>query len=113
MVVADRWCSDSTLRRYVANTPQGTRRVQGKRASPCTRKDGRKGKGSDVIKTAHGAGQQSLHAPGGRSGRLRAGSPTSGPVRLVVVDTPGEKPFALISMARTIQGTRLMQAWNQ
>ena len=113
MVVADRGCSDSTVRRYVAHTPQGTLLVQGTRASPFTRKDGRKGKGSDVIKTAHGAWQQSLHAPGGRSGRLRAGRPTSGQVLLVVVDTPGEKPLSLISMSLTIQGTRLMQAWKQ
>jgi hypothetical protein len=29
------------------------------------------------------------------------------------VDKPGEKPFSLISMSRTLQVTRLIQAWKQ
>ncbi len=113
MVVADSWFSDSKLMRYVANAQQGTLLVQGKRSSTFTRKDGRKGKGADVIKTDNWAWQQSLHAPGCRYVRLRAWSPTYGQVLLVVVDKPGEKPFYLLSMSRTIQVTRLMQAWNQ
>lgn len=76
MVVADRWCSDSKLRRYVANAQQGTLLGQGKRSYPFTLQDGRKVKGSDVIKTDHWAWQQSLHAPGCRYVRLRAWSPT-------------------------------------
>jgi hypothetical protein len=113
MVVADSWFSDSKLLRHITNAPQGTLLVQGKRSYPFTLKDGRKVKGSDLIKTDHGAWQQSLPAPGCRYVRRRAWSPTYGQVLLVVVDKPGEKPFSLISLSLTIQVTRLMQAWNQ
>lgn len=113
MVVADRGCSDSKLMRHIANAPQGTLLVQGKRSSPFTLEDGRKVKGADVVKPAKWAWQQSLPAPGCRSVRLRAWSPTSGQVRLVLVDKPDEKPWYLISMSLTIQVTRLMQAWHQ
>jgi hypothetical protein len=113
MVVADRWFSDSKLMRSVANTHQGTLLVQGKRSYPFALEDGRKVKGAALVKPDTWAWQQRLHAPGCRYVRLRAQSRTSGQVLLVVVDKPGEKPFYLLSMARTIQVTRLMQAWNQ
>ena len=113
MVVAESWFSDSTLMRHIANAHQGTLLVQGKRSYPFTLEDGRKGKGSDLVKPDNWPWQQSLHAPGCRSVRLRAWRPTDGQVLLVLVDKPGEKPLYLISMALTIQGTRLMQAWNQ
>jgi len=44
---AERWCSDSKFRRDVAQAPQGTLLVQGKRSDPFTLQDGRKVKGSD------------------------------------------------------------------
>ena len=113
MVVAARWCSDSTWMRPGAHAPQGTRLVQGKRSSTFTRADGPKVKGADVVQPDHGAWPQRLHAPGCRSGRLRAWRPTYGQVLLVLVDQPGETPLSLISMSLTIQGTRLIQAWNQ
>ena len=113
MVVADSWFSDSKLMRYVAKAHQGTLLVQGKRSYTFTLADGGKVKGADLVKTDHWSWQQSLHAPGCRYVRLRARSRTYGHVLLVVVDKPGEKPFYLISMALTIQVTRLMQAWNQ
>ena len=113
MVVADSWFSDSKLMRHIANAHQGTLLVQGKRSSTFTLADGRKVKGSDLIKPDDWPWQQSLHAPGCRYVRLRAWSPTYGQVLLVVVDKPGEKPFYLISMSLTIQVTRLIQAWNQ
>jgi hypothetical protein len=113
LVVADSWFSDSKFMRHVAKAHQGTLLVQGKRSSTFTLEDGRKVKGSDVVKADNGSWQQSLHAPGCRYVRLRARSRTSGQVLLVGVDKPGEKPFYLISMSRTIQVTRLIQAWNQ
>lgn len=113
MVVAERWFSDSTLMRSIAKAPQGTLLVQGKRSSTFTLEDGRKVKGSDVVKTDTWFWQQSLHAPGCRYVRLRARSRTSGQVLLIVVDKLGEKPLYLISMSLTIQVTRLIQAWNQ
>src|SRR5213594_96625 len=76
MVVADSWFSDSKLMRYVAKAPQGTLLVQGKRSSTFTLEDGRKVKGSDLVKVDHWAWRQSLHAPGCRYVRLRARSRT-------------------------------------
>src|SRR2546422_1755050 len=99
--------------RHVANAHQGTFLVQGKRSYTFTLEDGRKVKGSDLVKPDTWAWQRSLHAPGCRYVRLRARSRTYGEVMLVVVDKPGEKLFYLISMALTIQVTRLIQAWNQ
>src|SRR3989441_11883074 len=113
MVVADSWFSDSKFMRYVAKAHQGTLLVQGKRSYIFTLEDGRKVKGADLVKTDNWSWQRSLHAPGCRYVRLRARSRTYGQVLLVVVDKPGEKPFYLISMSRTIQVTRLIQAWNQ
>jgi DDE superfamily endonuclease len=113
MLVADSWFSDSKLMRYVAKAHQGTLLVQGKRSYTFTLQDGRKVKGSDLVKTDKGSWQQSLHARGCRYVRLRARSRTYGQVLLIVVDKPGEKPFYLISMSLTIQVTRLIQAWNQ
>jgi len=113
MVVADSWFSDSKLMRHVAQAQQGTLLVQGKRSYTFTLEDGRKVKGSDLVKPDHWTWRPSLHAPGCRYVRLRARSRTYGQVLLVVVDKPGEKPFYLISMSLTIQVTRLIQAWNQ
>jgi hypothetical protein len=87
--------------------------VQGKRTYAFTLEDGRKLKGSDLVKVDNGLWKHSLHAPGCRYVRLRARSRTYGDVILVVVDKPGEKPFYLISMCLDIQGTRLIQAWHQ
>ena len=113
MVVADRWFSDSKLMRHVAKAHQGTLLVQGKRAYSFTLEDGRKVKGSDLVKVDNWVWQHSLHAPGCRYVRLRARSRTYGEVVLVVVDKPGDKPFYLISMSLTMPVTRLIQAWKQ
>jgi hypothetical protein len=113
MLVADSWFSDSKLMRWVANTHHGTLLVQGKRSYTFTLEDGRKVKGSDLVKPEKWTWQRRLHASGCRYVRLRARSRTYGEVVLVVVDKPGEKPFYLISMSLTIPVTRLIQAWNQ
>jgi hypothetical protein len=113
MVGADSWFSDSKLMRHVTDTHQGTLVVQGKRSSTFTLEDGRKVKGSDLIKVDNWAWKRSLHAPGCRYVRLRAHSRTYGHVLLIGVDKPGEKPFYLLSMSLTIPVTRLIRAWNQ
>jgi DDE superfamily endonuclease len=113
MVGADSWFSDSKLMRHVANAHQGTLLVQGKSHYTFTLEDGRKVKGSDLVKVDNWLWKRSLHAPGCRYVRLRARSRTYGEVVLVVVDKPGDKPFYLISMSLDIQVTRLIQAWNQ
>ena len=90
------------LIRQSAEAYQGTLLVQGKRSYTFTLKDGRKVKGSDLVKVDNWAWSYSLHAPGCRYVRLRARSRTYGQVVLVVVDKPGEKPFYLISMSLSI-----------
>jgi DDE superfamily endonuclease len=113
MVVADSWFSDSKLMRHVDEAHQGTLLVQGKSHYTFNLQDGRKVKGSDLVKVDNWVWQHSLHAPGCRYVRLRARSRTYGDVVLVVVDKPRDKPFYLISMTLDIQVTRLIQAWNQ
>jgi hypothetical protein len=113
MVVADSWFSDSKRMRWVAKAHQGTLLVQGKRAYAFTLEDGRKVKGSDLVKVDNWLWKHSLHAPGCRYVRLRARRRTYGEVVLVVVDKPDDKPFYLISMSLTMPVTRLIQAWNQ
>ena len=77
LVVADSWLSDSKLMAQVANTHQGTLLVQGKATYTFYRKDGRKGKGADLVHQENDwPFRQSLHAPGCRYARLRAKSPT-------------------------------------
>ena len=113
IVGADSWFSDSKLMRHVTDAHQGTLVVQGKRSYTFTLPDGRKVKGSDLVKVENWAWKRSLHAPGCRYVRLRAHSRTYGQVLLIVVDKPGEKPFYLLSMSLTIPVTRLIRAWNQ
>jgi hypothetical protein len=113
LVVADSWCSDAQFLRHIAQAQPGPLLVQGKRSSTLTLADGRQVKGADLGKADHWSWQQSLHAPGCRYVRRRARSRTYGQVLLVGVDQPGEKPLYLISMSRTLQVTRLMQAWHQ
>jgi hypothetical protein len=64
MVVADSWFSDSKLMRYIAKAHQGPLLVQGKRSYTFTLEDGRKLKGSDLLKADQWSWQQSLPAPG-------------------------------------------------
>jgi hypothetical protein len=66
MLVADSWFSDSKLMRWVANTHHGTLLVQGKRSYTFTLEDGRKVKGSDLVKPEKWTGQRRLHASGCR-----------------------------------------------
>jgi hypothetical protein len=87
--------------------------VQGTRSAPFPRDDGRQVKGADVVTADHWSWQPRRQAPGCRDGRLRARRRTSGQGRLVGVDKPGATPVYRSSMARTLQVTRRMQAWQQ
>jgi hypothetical protein len=66
MVGADSWFSDSKLMRHGADAPQGTLLVQGKSHHTFTLQDGRKVKGSDLVKVDNWVWRRSLHAPGCR-----------------------------------------------
>ncbi len=109
IVVADSWCSDSTLMRHVADTHQGTLLVQGKATSTFYREDGRKVHGRDFIQDDDWSWQQRLHAPGCRSVRLQAKSPTYGVVTVIIVDKPGDDRLSLCCRATQVQVTRLLR----
>lgn len=112
LVVAESWCRDSTLMAHVADTHQGTLRVQGKTTSTFSLEDGGKVKGAALIDEAHEwPFRQSLQAPAWRYARLQATSPTYGEVTGLLVDKPGEKRLYLLCVATPLQGTRLLRRW--
>jgi hypothetical protein len=113
IAVADSWLSDSKWMRHVEGAHQGTLLVQGKSTSTFALEDGRKVHGRDVMQDDAWPWQQSLHAPGCRSARLRATSPTSGAVTVIIVEKPGEDRLSLCCLATHIQVTRLLRAWSR
>ena len=48
-----------------------------------------------------------------RSRRLRATSPTYGPVTLVVVDEPGQDHFYLMCLATSLSAPQLIRRWRR
>jgi len=113
LVVAESWLSDSKLMAHVSDTHQGTLLVQGKATYVFSLEDGRKVHGRDFIQDDDGPWQQSVHAPGCRSGRLRAKSPTYGAVTVILVDKPADDRLSLFCQATAIQVTRLLRAWSR
>jgi len=75
--------------------------------------DGRKVKGTALIHDKEWPWRQSLHAPGGRYARLRAGSPTYGAVTFLLVDKPSEDRFSVFCLASDIPATRLLRVWSR
>jgi hypothetical protein len=113
MVVADSWLSDSKLMQYVGAQPQGTLLGEGKQSYTFILADGHKVKGYDLI---HGEGwqwRQSPWEPGVFSARLRATSPTYGPVTIVSVDEPGQDRFSLLCLAPTLSAPQLIRRWRR
>jgi hypothetical protein len=97
---------------HVPTPHQGTLLVQGKATSPFSLADGRTVPGADLVHDDHeGPWRQSLNAPDWRYARLRATSPTSGKVTLLLVDKPGEEQFSLFCFASRIPATRLLRRW--
>jgi hypothetical protein len=90
LVVAESGVRDSQLMAHVANTHQGTFRVQGKNASPVSLEDGHKVQGADGVHDDHDwPWRQRLNTPDSRYARLRAKRPTSGQGTVILVDKPG------------------------
>jgi hypothetical protein len=113
LAVADSWFSDSKLMRHVRGRHQGVLLVQGKSTYAFTLEDGRKIKGSDLLKDGSWPWRQSLDAPGCRYARLQARSATYGEVTLIAVDKAGEDRFYLMALATPIPATRLLRLWSR
>ena len=93
MVVADSWFGDSKLMHHVGHTYQGTLLVEGKQSYVFTLADGRQVKGQDLIQGQGWPWRQHPWEPHVRYVRLRATSPTYGPVTVVIVDEPTQERF--------------------
>ncbi len=113
MVVADSWFSDSKLMQYVGAQHHGTLLVEGKQSYTFILADGQKVKGCDFIQ---GTGWQWRPSPweaGVFYVRLRATSPTYGPVTIVIVDEPGQDRFYLLCVETTLSAPQLIRRWRR
>jgi len=113
MVVADSWFSDSKLMRHVSSQHQGTVLVEGKNAYVFTLLDGRRVTGRDLVTRWDGPWRDSPWEARVRYARLRATSPTYGPVTVVIVDEPGEDHFYLLCLATSVNAPRLIRLWRR
>jgi hypothetical protein len=113
LAVADSWFSDSKLMNYIRDQHQGVFLVQGKSSYTFVLKDGRKIKGSDLLRDDSWPWRQSLDAPGCRYARRRAHSATYGEVTLIAVDKAGEDRFYLMTLERQMPSTRLLRLWSR
>jgi hypothetical protein len=113
MVVADSWLSDSKLRQYVGAQHHGILLVEGTPSSTFILADGQKVKGCDFIQGAGGQWQPSPWEAGVSYVRLRATSPTYGPVTIVIVDEPGQDRFSLLCMETTLRAPQLLRRWRR
>jgi hypothetical protein len=111
--IADRWCGDSKLRAPVALRLHGTWLVAGTSREVFPWSDGRRGTGQALLPWPHWPWRDCLWLPGRRYARVTATSPTSGPVTVVIVETPGEARDALRCHATTLTALRLIQAWKR
>ena len=113
LAVADSWFSDSKLMTHIRDQHQGVFVVQGKSSYAFVLKDGRKIKGSDLLRDDALPWRQSLDAPGCRYARLRARSATYGEITLIVVDKAGEDRFYLMTLEQQMPSTRLLRLWSR
>jgi hypothetical protein len=113
MVVADSWFSDSKLMQHVHEAHHGTVLVEGKQSYTFTLADGQKVKGHDFL---HGTGwywRQHPWEAGVYYVRLRATSPTYGPVTIVIVDEPGQDRFYLLCRETERSAPQLIRRWRR
>ena len=99
--------------RHVATTHEGTFLVEGKSTDTFDLPDGRQVKGHDLQQHREWPWRSSAQVPGVRYARLRATSPTYGPVTLIVVSEPREEQFYVMCLETTISGPRLIRAWKR
>jgi hypothetical protein len=96
LVVAERWWSDATRRQHGRDAPQGTGLVEGQQSSVFPWANGAPGTGHDRMQGEVWPWRQHPWEPGVRSARLRATSPPSGQVPVVLVDEPSPDRFSLL-----------------
>lgn len=72
--------------------------------------DGRRVKGHDLLSRPDWPWRASPQVPGLRYARLRATSPTSGPVTVVLVDAPGRERSSLLCVETSRSAPRLIRA---
>ena len=70
-------------------------------------------KGRDLVTRWDWPWRDSPWEPRVRDARLRATSPTYGPVTLVTVDEPGEDRFYLMCLATAMNTPRLIRLWRR
>jgi len=112
-VGAASWLGDSQVLAPVATPQQGRLLGEGKRVDVCQRPDGRRVTGPDWLTRHEGPWRDSPQAPGVRSVRLLATSPTSGAVTGIVVDQPSRNRCSLCCRATTCAAPRLIRAWGR
>jgi hypothetical protein len=113
LVVADSWCGDSKLMHHVGHTHQGTLLVEGKQSSVFTLSDGRQVKGQDLLQGQGWPWRQHPWEPHVRYVRLRATSPTSGQVTVVIVDEPNQDRFSLLCQETERSAPPLIHRWRR
>jgi hypothetical protein len=113
MVVADSWYGDSKLMRHVSAQHQGTFLVEGKNAYVFTLPDGRQVKGRDLVTHVDWPWRDSPWEPRVRYARLRANSPTYGPVTWVMVDDPGQDRLYLMCLTTALSAPQLIRRWRR
>jgi DDE superfamily endonuclease len=113
MVVADSWFGDSKLMHHVGHTHQGTLLVEGKQSYVFTLSDGRQVKGQDLIQGKGWPWRQHPWEPHVRYVRLRATSPTYGPVTVVIVDEPNQDRFYLLCQETERSAPQLIRRWRR
>jgi Transposase DDE domain len=113
MVVADSWFGDSKLMHHVGHTHQGTLLVEGKQSYVFTLSDGRQVKGQDLIQGQGWPWRQHPWEPRVRYVRLRATSPTYGPVTVVIVDGPTQDRFYLLCQETERSAPQLIRRWRR
>jgi hypothetical protein len=113
LVVAASGGGASGVMAQVATGQRGNLRVDGKTSAVFSRPDGRQLKGQDVGSREDWAWHASAPLPGGRSVRLTAVSPTSGPGTLVLVAKPAPARCCLLGLETTSAAPRLSRAWGR
>jgi hypothetical protein len=113
MAVADSWFGDSKLMQPVRDAHQGTVLVEGKVSYCFTLADGRQVKGHDLIENQAWRWQQHPWEVGVRYVRLRATSPTYGPVTVVIVDEPDHDRFYLLCLETERSAPQLIRRWRR
>jgi hypothetical protein len=97
----------------VGQQHQGTLLVEGKQSSAFSLADGRPVKGQDLLQDEAWPWRDHPWEAHVRSVRLRATSPTSGDVTVVIVDEAGQDRFYLLCLETTLSAPQLIRRWRR